>query len=680
MNKGLKLLSDCVFTTKYAQTKPDGKKETWDESVDRIYDMHRNYLISKGYKLEMFEDELNTARQLEKEKYFLSSQRARQFASPRFDEGILANHSKLYNCTYTVLNRPRAFAEIMYELLCGSGVGVGIYKEYIKDLPEVKPMRSTKTVYSIPDSIEGWAHAIEVLFDSAFSGHDITFDYGQIRPKGALVAGKFKAPGPDPLRECIEACRAILKRAGGRQLTTFECHRLVCLIGRSVVSGGVRRSAIIVQCDHDDMAIIRCKGYGNLDLYNIKSVKFNNGTLKVTYHNGDVEMSTPYIDSNELDKVNEVYDGGMIYPCHIYPELYMSNNSVSVPYGEPLSLEDINRILYINRFIGDIGFVRVPSKEYGFNPCGEVLIHAFKDGKAGFGFCNLVEINLDKIDTHEMFYKVCKYASLVATIQALYTDFKFIGQTSIDIANRDRAIGVGLTGIVTSSIRGKILERGARIVVETNEDWANKFGIEPSKRSTVVKPSGNASVLLGCTGAGIHPPHDYEYLRRIRTSDNSPEWELLKDTPLAKYEYGEYIISFPCQSTGPVKKDFGGIELMKLIGEIKHFWINKGVLRSGDYPNNVSATVELGDDEWDSIAALLYCNSHIYSGVSFLKRFDTFYPNLPYTRKSEAPEEYDAICKYLETNDISFSNIGVQVDDINKYAAMSCSGGSCEIV
>ena len=676
MNKGLKLLSDYVFNKNYAQTKPDGTKESWDESIDRIYNMHRNFLISKGYKPELFDAKLEEAKKYEKKKYFLSSQRSRQFGSPNFNEGVLANHSKLYNCSYTIIDRPRVFAEVMYELLCGTGVGCGIYKEDIAKLPIVKKMDSKKTIYSIPDSIEGWAYAIEQLFMGAFGGYDVEFDYGQIRAAGELVAGRFKAPGPKPLRTCIEKCKAILKRAANRHLTTFEVHRLVCLIGKSVISGGVRRSAIIVLCDPDDDSIVYCKGFHKPSTFGIESITLNDGEATIVYEGGDVEQTGLYQSNPEGWK--EGPNSGCV-PCDLWDELYMSNNSVCVPYGSDFSYDDIHRIITINKEIGDIGFVRVPNKDYGYNPCAEVLIQARIDGRTGFGFCNLVEINLEAIKTHDEFYKVCSLASFVATIQSLYTDFKFLDQASIDIARRDRAIGVGLTGICQSDIRGKVLERGARVVVETNVEWADKFGIEASKRSTVVKPSGNGTILLGGAASGIHPVHDKEYIRRVRTTEFSSDWQALKDTPLAKHEHGEYIISFPVKATGITKKNLGAIEFMKLIGEIKHFWVNKGVKIPGDHPNNVSATVELGPDEWTYIPALLYCNSHIYSGVSFLKRFDGFYPNLPYTRKDEAPEEYKVLSDYIKHIDIDFSKFGTEERAISDFAAMACAGGACEI-
>lgn len=242
-NKGLKLLGDYIFYKNYSQKKPNGELETWEESVDRIYSMHRNFLISKGYSPSLFDSILKEAKEAEKKKLFLSSQRGRQFASPKFDEGILKHNSKQFNCSFFLVNEPRVFKEAMYLLLSGVGVGFSVVKHIVDQLPPIADkVYESNTIYSIPDSIEGWADAIDHLMNAAFTNGMLPqFDYGQIRAKGELINGKFKAPGPEPLKESIDKIKALLKEAQGRKLKPIEAHRIICFIAQSVVSGGVRR-------------------------------------------------------------------------------------------------------------------------------------------------------------------------------------------------------------------------------------------------------------------------------------------------------------------------------------------------------------------------------------------------------------------------------------------------------
>lgn len=295
-----------------------------------------------------------------------------------------------------------------------------------------------------------------------------------------------------------------------------------------------------------------------------------------------------------------------------------------------------------------------------------------------------MEIAGENIKTEEEFYDVCRIATNVATIQALYSDFKVLNETSKKIAERDRAIGVSITGLMGNPLfdRGEVLQKGAEIVTRANKELAALLNINPSPRCTTVKPSGNATILLEGTCSGIHPPHSNVYLRRVRTTDISPEWIALKDTPLAKYENGEYIISFPICLGNEVKtkEEINAVDHIKYIGKVKHFWVNKGCDLD---PNNVSATVEVAKDEWDLVSSILYVNSHLYGGCSFLPKFEGHYPNLPFTRLStdEEKKEYIDICEYLENNHIDFKAILEEkdFDEAGDLAAIACHGGSCEI-
>lgn len=311
------------------------------------------------------------------------------------------------------------------------------------------------------------------------------------------------------------------------------------------------------------------------------------------------------------------------------------------------------------------------------------------NGETGFAFCNLVEINAERIKSKEEFFEACRVASFVATVQSLYTDFKYLSDASKDVAERDRAIGVSITGMYANpKLRNEVLREGARVVAETNAKYAAEFGINKSRTCTTIKPSGNASSILGLYCSGIHPAHANKYLRRVRIKTYSPEFIALKDTPLVKILRGdEAVISFPIESWDEnlvVKNEVSAVEHLKFISMVKHYWINKGSLSGKAVPNNVSATVEVSDDEWDEVASVLFTNDYLFTGVSLLpKHGDQIYDNAPFQRLSseETEQEFNDIKEYLDNNEIDFNVIMSNRKEIfsGDMAAIGCSGGACEL-
>lgn len=647
MNRtGLDLMAEYVFLSKYSQRKENGILENWNETVDRIYGMHEVKLKELGLFNDLTKKALNKAKKFEYNKVILSSQRGRQFASSNKYSGILKHEAKMYNCSSTFIDRPKVFSEIMYLLLCGCGVGYSLHKEYIEKLPEVKEHTHTlpSVLFTIPDSIEGWADAIHYLMDGWFTGYQVNFNYSEIRPEGSLIDGKFVAPGAKPLHDAIVKINEIMQGAIGRKLQSIEIHDICCHIASSVVSGGVRRSAMIAMFDRDDELMLKCKT-GN------------------------------WWEEN--------------------PQRAFANNSILTLQDENISYEEIKKTLSVVRQFGEPGFINVPSYDYVVNPCGEVVmkptIDIEKNGKlvheTGFAFCNLVEINNKAIGDKEIFYEACESASFIATVQSLYIDFKYLGRASELIAERDRAIGVSITGFYENNNLNKyVLEIGARLVRSKNGMWANLFGISRSACCTTVKPSGNASCILGLTCSGIHPAHDHKYLRRIRIKTYSPEYIALKDTPMVKYLRGdEAVITFPIESGSSVKTkdEVFAVEHLKDIAMVKHFWINKGSVVK-HMSNNVSSTVEVKENEWDEVAAVYYMNRHLFTGVTFLPSFgDAVYDNAPFQRLSnkELRKEYEEIEKYIKENDVDFNAIMSNRDNLysGDMVAQGCAGGACEL-
>ena len=645
MNKtGLDLMAEYVFLSKYSQRKEDGILENWNETVDRIYGMHEVKLKELGLFNDSTEKALNKAKEFEYNKVILSSQRGRQFASRNRYSGILKHEAKIYNCSSTFIDRPKVFSEIMYLLLCGCGVGYSLHKEYIEKLPKVKEHTFSSVLFTIPDSIEGWADAIYHLMNGWFGGYQVNFNYSEIRPEGSLIDGKFVAPGAKPLHDAIVKINKIMQGAIGRKLQSIEIHDICCHIASSVVSGGVRRSAMIAMFDRDDELMLKCKT-GN------------------------------WWEEN--------------------PQRAFANNSILASQDENISYEEIKKTLSVVRQFGEPGFINVPSYDYVVNPCGEVVmkptIDIRENGKlvheTGFAFCNLVEINNKAIEDKEMFYEACESASFIATVQSLYIDFKYLGRASKLIAKRDRAIGVSITGFYENNNLNKdVLEVGAKLVTIKNGMWATLFGISRSACCTTVKPSGNASCILGLTCSGIHPAHDHKYLRRIRIKTYSPEYVALKDTPMVKYLRGdEAVITFPIESGGSVKTkdEVFAVEHLKDIAMVKHFWINKGSVVK-HMSNNVSSTVEVKENEWDEVAAVYYMNRHLFTGVTFLPSFgDAVYDNAPFQRLSnkELRKEYEEIEKYIKENDVDFNSIMSNRGNLysGDMAAQGCAGGACEL-
>ena len=636
---GIDLLADYVFLSKYSQRNSDGRLEHWHETIERIYAMHEVKLNKLGLWNIGVQEMIHKAMTMENDKKILSSQRGRQFASPVETSGILKHEAKLYNCCSTYIDRIEVFSEIMYLLLCGCGVGYSLHKEYIDKLPVVKKQIGEFVKFTkIEDSIEGWADSIDHLMYCLFNGYNCKLDFSDIRPEGALIDGKFVAPGPEPLIKAHENIKKVMLGAQGRKLTSIEVHDIICFIADSVVSGGVRRSAMIALFDKDDDLMLRAK-------------------------------TGSWWTEN--------------------PQRAMANNSILTSVKDRLSYKEMKEKLQVIRQFGEPGVVNVADYSYTVNPCGEIVMKPSIDGNSGFAFCNLVEINAERVKTEKEFYEACEVASFVATLQSLYTDFKYLSAASREIAERDRAIGVSITGIYANPIlQGEVLKAGAKIVAETNAKWAEAFGINRSRTCTTIKPSGNASSILGLYCSGIHPAHATKYLRRVRIKTYSPEFIALKDTPMVKVLRGdEAVISFPIEiKSGWIvcKDSVSAVEHLKFIGMVKHYWINKGSIEKKAISNNISATVEVRDDEWDEVAAVLFTNDYLFTGVSLLPKLgDQIYDNAPFQRLSskEVKKEFNDIKQYLEANEVDFNVIMSNRDNIysGDMVAVGCSGGSCEL-
>jgi ribonucleoside-diphosphate reductase alpha chain len=604
---------------KYAKYLPHlNRRETWEELVTRNKNMH----IKKYPNLK---DEIEEKYKLVYDKKILPSMRSLQFGG----KPIEISPNRVYNCAYLPIDHIESFNEVMFLLLGGTGVGYSVQQHHVDKLPSItKPYTKRTRRFLIGDSIEGWADAIKVLMKSYLGdkrSSRIEFDYSDIRPKGAmLVTSGGKAPGPQPLKECIVKITGVLdSKEETDMLSTIEVHDIVCHIADAVLAGGIRRAALISLFSADDDEMISAKS-GNWWETNPQRGRANNSAVLMR-HKITKEFFMDLWKRVELSGAGE-------------PGIYFNND-----------------------------------KDWGTNPCCEIALRPYQ-------FCNLCEVNASDIESQEDLNNRVKAAAFIGTLQAGYTDFHYLREVWQQTTEKEALIGVSMTGIGSGTVLGYDMQKAAQLVKRENTRVAKAIGINPAARCTTVKPAGTTSLALG-TSSGIHAWHNDYYVRRIRVGKNESIYKyLVENHPMLVEDeffrpHDTAVISVPQKSPeGSILRTESPFKLLERIKKVATEWVIPGH-RKGSNTHNVSATVSLKPEEWEDAGEWMWNNRDCYNGLSVLPFDGGTYTQAPF----EDIDEGTYINKLQHLKDINLENVIETEDNTDLSGELACAGGSCEI-
>lgn len=615
MNKSNALLSEIIAYRTYAKhLNHINRRETLAETINRNMTMHLDKFPT------LSRDIIKAYKQVHDLKV-MPSMRSLQFGG----EAIKRNNVRLFNCAFSHISYPRIFAEALFLLLSGTGFGYSVQKHHISQLPPIKQPREEGT-YVVHDSIEGWAEALNQLMNSYFYGAiRPVFNFNNIRPKGSyLVTTGAKAPGPEPLRAMLQKVEVLLKVSVGRKLSSLEVHDIICLAADCVLSGGIRRAALIALFDRNDNDMLTCKH-------------------------------------------------GKWWEKH--PERARANNSAVLP-RDLVTQEEFNHVyeMCIASNAGEPGFFWTNDIEMGTNPCAEIALHSNQ-------FCNLTTTNLTGIKNDKDLNNRIYAASLLGTLQASYTEFPYLSARWKEVTEQEALIGCSFTGIADSTgLTGEELQKAAKAVLEVNEKYAKKIGINLAARTTAIKPEGTASCVLG-SSSGIHARHSDFYLRRVRMNRDD---ELAKYLTLVCPELIEadmftqtgVVLTIPQESPkgAIIRTNESAIELFDRVKNYYNNWIIPGH-RSGVNTHNVSCTINYKPEEVDDLKIRLWDDRTQYAAVSLLPFDNTVYVQAPF----EACDEETFKRFNLMVKEIDLSKVMELEDNTNRAEVLACQGGTCEI-
>jgi ribonucleoside-diphosphate reductase alpha chain len=613
-----------IHLSRYARyIESAGRRETWEETVKRYCDFWKEkYPDLFPYQV-VYDAIVNME--------VMPSMRAMMTAGPALDRDNVAG----YNCAYIDVDHPRAFDEIMYILMCGTGVGYSVEREYVRKLPEVaEEMRDTDTTIVVGDSKIGWATALRELISLLYAGKVPRYDLSKVRPSGArLKTFGGRASGPGPLKDLFDYAIEAFRAAAGRRLNALEVSDLVCKIADAVIVGGVRRSALIC--------------LSNLTDERLRTAKSGNWWENFG-HRANANISVAY---SEMPDMNVFMQEWMA--------LYESKS------GE--------RGIF-NR-VGAQAKAKLAGRrdwtfDFGTNPCGEIVLRPKE-------FCNLSEVVVRNLDNAADLERKVAVATIIGTFQSTLTNFRYLRPIWRKNVEEERLLGVSLTGIMDCPAMAgvpstELLARLKEVAIEINKQWAEALGINPSVAITTIKPSGTVSQLVD-SSSGIHPRHSPYYIRTVRADNKDPLCTFLKqqgvphEPDVTKPEYVT-VFSFPVRSPAGavVRDDITAIE------QLEHYLVFAKVWCE----HNPSITVYIREHEWMDVGAWVFRHFKDLGGVSFLPYSEHVYKQAPY---QECSEEFynEALSKMPQT--IHWEEFVEDVDSTVASQEFACVAGVCEI-
>ncbi len=591
------------------------RRETWDEIITRNMSMH----VKKYPKIRK---EIATNFRAVYDRKVLPSMRALQFGG----KPVEISPNRQFNCAYAAADDWQIFAEVMFLLLGGTGVGYSVQKHHVAKLPDIKKPNKKSRRYLINDSIEGWADAVKVLMKAYFFGEpDPIFDFSDIRPKGSLLkTSGGRAPGPQPLKDCLHNLRKVLDaKEPGDKLKPIEVHDIMCHIADAVLSGGIRRAALISLFSFDDEDMLTCK-FGNWWELNPQRGRANNSVTVLRHRIKKKQFMELW------DKIKASGSGE--------PGIYFTNNA-----------------------------------EWGCNPCCEIGLRPNQ-------FCNLTTVDVSDVKDQADLNQRVRAAAFIGTLQASYTDFHYLRDIWKETTEKDALIGVSMTGIASGAVLDLDLEEAAGVVVEENKRVAELIGINPAARTTCIKPEGTASLVVG-SASGIHAWHAPYYIRRVGVNKTEPIYPYLKETLPELMEDSFFKPQLESYVTVPIKAPEGSIfrdePALRLLERVKLFsrdWVAPGHI-SGDNTHNVSATISIKDNEWREVGQWMWDNRDFYNGLSVLPADMGTYKQTPFEDITE--EKYLELVKHLQTIDLT--KVIESQDNTEQKDNLACGPAGCDV-
>src|SRR5690554_1562208 len=619
--KSTDILSAITTFMKYAKFVPELKRrETWAELVERNKQMHiRRYPGLKDEIEDVYDNYVLP-------KKVLPSMRSLQFGGKPIEHAP----NRIFNCAYFPADHPDAFSEAMFLLLGGTGAGYSVQRHHVEKLPPVVGPLKKRKRFLVGDSIEGWADAVKVLVEAYFYGKpNPIFDFSDIRPKGAaLITSGGKAPGPQPLKDCVHNLtklldRALVERDRGTKLKPIEVHDMMCYIADAVLAGGIRRAALISLFSMDDEEMLSCK-HGAWWEENFQRGRANNSAVIIRHK----------VTREDFDK--------------LWAKVVASGS------GEP-------------------GVYFSNDKDWGTNPCCEIGLRPYQ-------FCNLCEVNAGDVTSQVDLNERSRAAAFIGTLQAGYTDFHYLRDEWKEATEKDALIGVGMTGIGTGAVLQYDLREAAREVKRENERVAELLGINPAARTTTVKPSGTSSLVLG-TSSGIHAWHNDYYIRRMRVGKNEAIYEYLAENHPELVEDEAFrpdsmaVISVPQRAPEfSIVRTETMQELLDRVSRFNNEWVRTGH-RKGKNSHNVSCTISVKDDEWHDLSQWMWDHRDEYNGILVLLYNGGTYVQAPFEDITE--DKFFEMSKHLHSVDLT--QVHEETDNTDLAGEVACGAGGCEI-